>query len=136
MAEEKKYKVLIVDDDDFLLNMYSIKFKKNGLDVYISNNGDDALRKLKEGMVPDMIILDVVMPGMDGFELLEKIRQQKLAEKAFVLILSNQGQTSDINRAKELGVQGYIVKASTIPSEVLSEVNKILGVGNKDNLKQ
>jgi CheY-like chemotaxis protein len=128
MTEEKKRKILIVDDDEFLLNMYSVKFTKSGLEVITSPSGSDAIRKLKEGLVPDAIILDIVMPGMDGFELLEEIRREKLAGQAAVLVLSNQGQSSDIDRAKNLGVQGYIVKASTIPSEVLNEVIKVLKV--------
>lgn len=126
MAEEKKWKVLIIDDDEFLLNMYSVKFRKNGLEVLTSSSGGDAIRRLKEGMIPDAIILDIVMPGMDGFEFLEKIRAEKLVERVPVIVLTNQGQSSDIDRAKNLGIQSYIVKASTIPSEVLSELTKLL----------
>lgn len=125
MTSEKKYKVLIVDDDTFLLNMYSVKFSKYGLDVNTATSGADALSKLHDGLSPDIIILDVIMPGMNGFELLENIRKEKLSPKAVVIILSNQGQSSDIERAKKLGVDGYIVKATTIPSEVLEEVMKI-----------
>lgn len=126
MAEEKKYKVLIVDDDEFLLNMYSVKFAKSGLEVATSAGAGDALRRLHEGFVPDALVLDIVMPGMDGFELLEKIRAEKLAKDSVVIFLTNQGQSADIERAKKLGAQGYIVKASTIPSEVLTEVMKHL----------
>ncbi len=131
MAEQKKYKVLIVDDDEFLLNMYSVKFAKSGLDVATSTGGEDALQKLKEGFKPDAIVLDLVMPGMDGFETLEKIRAEKLASSSVVIILTNQGQTADIERAKKLGVQGYIVKASTIPSEVFTEVMKHIEAAKK-----
>ena len=84
----------------------------------------DALRRLHEGFIPDAVVLDIVMPGTDGFELLEKIRSEKLAKSAVVIFLTNQGQSSDIEHAKKLGAQGYIVKASTIPSEVLAEVMK------------
>ncbi|OHA26383.1 MAG: hypothetical protein A3C06_01630 [Candidatus Taylorbacteria bacterium RIFCSPHIGHO2_02_FULL_46_13] len=126
MSEEKKYKVLIVDDDEFLLNMYSVKFTKGGLEVFTSPSADDAMRKLKEGLVPDAMIFDIVMPGTDGFELLERVRKERLASKAAIMFLTNQGQSSDIERAKSLGAQGYIVKASTIPSEVLGELLKCL----------
>ena len=126
MAEQKKYKVLIVDDDEFLLNVYSVKFAKTGLEVATSAGAEEALRKLHEGFVPDAIVLDIVMPDMDGFELLEKFRAEGLAKGAVVIFLTNQGQSSDIERAKKLGAQGYIVKASTIPSEVLTEVMKHL----------
>ena len=126
MAEEKKYKVLIVDDDEFLLNMYSVKFTKNGLDVLTSTSSDDTIQKLRDGLVPDAMLLDIVMPGTDGFGLLERIRKENLAPKSVVIFLTNQSQSVDIDRAKSLGVQGYIVKASTIPSEVYNEVMKCL----------
>jgi len=131
MPNDKKYQVLIVDDDTFLLNMYSVKFKKYGLDVVSAISGQDALSKLREGLKPDIILLDIIMPGMNGFELLENIKKENLTPKSITVVLSNQGQSSDIERAKKLGVHGYIVKATTIPSEVLEEVVKIF----KSNVK-
>jgi DNA-binding response OmpR family regulator len=126
MAEAKKYKILIVDDDKFLLGMYTIKFEKEGFEVLTAGSGADAWTKLQEGLAPDIIILDIVMPLMDGLELLTKIRQNHLVPETLIIILSNQGQSSDIEKAKKLGVDGYIVKATTIPSEVLAEVKKAL----------
>lgn len=126
------YKVLLVDDDKFLIDMYALKFKKGGLDVNTATSGEDALAKLRGGFIPDIILLDIVMPGMDGLELLEGIRKDHLADRAVVVVLSNQGQQSDIERAKKIGVHGYIVKASTIPSEVLEEVMKIFKANRKD----
>ncbi len=123
---DKKNKILIVDDDHFLLNMYALKFKSSGFDVNTANEGTDALRKLKEGLVPDVVMLDMVMPGMDGLEILAQIRKENLVPKAHVIILSNQSQSSDIEQAKKLGISGYIVKATTIPSEVVTEVEHLL----------
>jgi len=120
------YKILIVDDDKFLLNMYSIKFQKEKFDVTVAGDGLEAFNKLKEGFVPDAVVLDIVMPVMDGLEFLEKIRSEDLAKNATILILSNQGQSSDIDKAKRLGIDGYIVKATTIPSEVVTEVQRML----------
>lgn len=125
MSENKKYKIVIVDDDKFLLNMYSMKFTKEGMEVVAIPDPLEALEKIREGLNPDILILDVVMPGMDGIDLLKKIREEKLASNAVVVILSNQGQQSDIDRAKEFNIQGYIVKATTIPSEVLREIVQI-----------
>lgn len=122
----KKYKVFIVDDDKFLLDMYSVKFTQQGLDVEIGVGGEDALAKLRDGLKPDVILLDLVMPGIDGFEVLETINKERLGGSPIVVILSNQGQESDIKRANELGAAGYIVKASAIPSEVLEQVMKII----------
>lgn len=126
MKGNTPYKILIVDDDKFLLNMYSIKFQKEKFDVTVAGDGLEAFNKLKEGYVPDAIVLDIVMPVMDGLEFLEKIRSENLAKDATLLILSNQGQSSDIDKAKRLGIDGYIVKATTIPSEVVTEVQRML----------
>lgn len=123
--EKKNKKVLIVDDDQFLIDMYSLKFNKDGFDVEVATKGEEALEKLRGGFDPDIVILDVVMPSLDGIGLLEKIRQEKFASKAVVVMLTNQGQKSDIDRAKKLKVDGYIVKATTIPSEVVEEVLNI-----------
>lgn len=120
------YKILIVDDDKFLLNMYSIKFQKEKFEVSVAGDGAEALKKLQSGYVPDAIVLDIVMPVMDGLEFLEKMRGENLAKNATLLILSNQGQSADIEKAKKLGIDGYIVKATTIPSEVVTEVLRML----------
>jgi putative two-component system response regulator len=74
--ENTKPKVLIVDDDKFLLNMYSIKFSKNNFEVNSAVSGEEMLNKIKEGYVPDIILLDIVMPGMDGFEILDNVSFQ------------------------------------------------------------
>lgn len=126
MKGDTPYKILIVDDDKFLLSMYSIKFQKEKFDVTVASDGLEALNKLKDGFVPDAIVLDIVMPVMDGLEFLEKMRGENLAKDAILLILSNQGQSSDIDKAKRLGIDGYIVKATTIPSEVVTEIQRML----------
>lgn len=126
MTEGVPYKILIVDDDKFLLNMYSIKFQKENFEVYTASDGKSALDQLEKDIVPDAIVLDIVMPIMDGLEMLENMRNKNLAKEATVLILSNQGQSTDIEKAKRLGIDGYIVKATTIPSEVVTEVLRML----------
>lgn len=123
--DTKKAKVFIVDDDKFLLNMYSIKFSRNGFEVNSASSGDEVLKKIHEGYNPDIILLDIVMPGMDGFEILEALRKDNLAPNASIIMLTNQGQLSDIEKAKSFGIDGYIIKATTIPSEVVEEVTRI-----------
>ena len=126
MNGDKPYKIMIVDDDKFLLNMYSIKFTNNRFDVTLAGNGEDAVNKLKEGYEPDIILLDMVMPVMDGIETLEAIRKGNLAKKSAIMVLSNQGQSTDIEKAKEFNIDGYIVKATSIPSEIVTEVYNML----------
>ncbi len=129
--EKKNIKVFIVDDDKFLLGMYSLKFSNAGYDVETTVGSLAALEKLRAGAKPDVVLLDIVMPYMDGLDLLKTIREEKLVPDAAIVMLTNQSQSSDIDRAKELKVDGYIVKASTIPSEVLQEVDKIYSAKKK-----
>lgn len=121
----KQYKIFIVDDDKFLLEMYRKKFEKNGCQVELALGSQEALDKLRGGLRPDVLILDIIMPGMDGMELLETIRKENLASHGVIIMLSNEGNSAKIERAKVLGVAGYIVKATSIPSEVVEETLKI-----------
>ena len=122
----EKKKIFIVDDDTFLLSMYSMKFEKNGFETKVASSGDDALVILRDGYSPDVIIMDLVMPIMDGFSIFEAIKKEKLAPNSLSVMLTNQGIASDIERAKELGLHGFIVKATTIPSEVVAEIQELL----------
>jgi CheY-like chemotaxis protein len=124
-TEKKRYSVLLVDDDKFLLDMYSLKFKEGGCNVEAIPDSTAALEKLRSGFAPDIILLDVVMPTLSGFELLEKIKKEGLAPNASIIMLSNQGQQEDIDTATKLGAAGYIIKASSIPSEVLQKTLSI-----------
>jgi len=120
------YRIYLIDDDRFLLDMYAVKFRAQGHEVTAFTQGKELLAALKEKPAPDAMLLDIVMPELDGFEILAEVRKEKLAESTKVIILSNQGQESDIERAKELGAAGYIIKASAIPSEVYAETISII----------
>ncbi len=118
-------KILLVDDDNFLLDMYAIKFSKANYEVKTADSTDSGLKLVRDGYSPDIMLVDIVMPGMDGLELVSMIRKEKDLPNAVIIMLTNQGSSDDISRAKKLGVDGYIVKATTIPSEVLAEVERI-----------
>jgi CheY-like chemotaxis protein len=120
MTEEKKPKILLVDDDRFLLDIYALKFKASGLEIETFSSSKEAMNKLEAGEKYDIIILDIIMPGIDGMEMLKNIKQEKLCEGASVIMLTN--QADEVEKAKALGVDGYIIKATTIPSEVVSTV--------------
>lgn len=115
-------KVLIVDDDKNLLEMYALKFKEKEFEVVSALGSLDALQKLKDGIAPDVILMDVVMPEMDGFELLATIKNDSISPNSKVVMLSNLGQREDIERGRSLGASGYIIKASATPSEVVEKV--------------
>ena len=119
-------KVLIVDYDAFLLDMYSIKFKESGFLVEIAKNGEEAIAKAKS-LNPDVILLDIVMPKMDGFDVLREIKKDNLAPGAVIFILTNLGQKEDVDRGLKLGASDYIVKAHFTPSEVVAKVRNLLG---------
>lgn len=121
----KQKKILFVDDDTFLLEMYSMKFSKAGYDVKVANSTGLALKMLRDGYEPDVMLVDIVMPGMDGLEFVSTIRGEKLSPGAVIIMLTNQSASDDIARAQKLNIDGYIVKATSIPSEVLLEVEKI-----------
>ncbi len=125
MANEnnEQLKILLIDDDRFLLDMYSLKFKKSGLEVDTASSSQSALEKLKSNDAFDIVLLDIIMPGMDGLDLLKSIRVEKLVPKAVIIMLTN--QADDFEKAKAFGVDGYIIKATTIPSEVVENVLSI-----------
>ncbi len=123
--ENKMLKILLVDDDRFLLDMYSLKFKKSGVEIDPVSSSTGALDKLRAGNAYDVIILDIIMPTMDGIDLLKTIRAEKLSPDSVVIMLTN--QSDDIEKAKALVIDGYIIKATTIPSEV---VEQVLGIYN------
>lgn len=120
------YKIYLVDDDRFLLDMYAVKFRAQGHEVTAFSGGKEVLEALRTKPGPDAMLLDIVMPEVDGFEVLETVRKEALVPTTKIIILSNQGQESDIERAKSLGAAGYIIKASAIPSEVFTETITII----------
>lgn len=124
-TQTTKGHILLVDDDAFLLDMYALKFKNAGYQVTAINDPQDAIEQLKGDVHPDIILFDIIMPGIGGWGFVEQLRAHKLAPDATVIVLSNQGQQSDVEQSKQYGVDGYIVKALSTPTEVLQEVEKI-----------
>jgi CheY-like chemotaxis protein len=118
--------ILVVDDDKFLLDMYSVKFMQEGYDVVGCTSGKDALSRLREGATPDALIVDLIMPDIDGFDLLRIVKDEHLGgDNMAKIILSNQEQGDDKKKAELLGADGYIVKALAVPTEVLKAVEAI-----------
>ncbi|MEK7610332.1 MAG: response regulator [Patescibacteria group bacterium] len=120
-------KILLVDDDKFLIDMYSLKFSELGYSIESAMSGAEALEKVSGSLQPDICLIDIIMPGMDGFQLIQELANKGVTGRATVIVLSNLGQKDDIERALTLGVDGYIVKASSTPSEVVAKVKEIAG---------
>lgn len=120
-------KILLTDDDAFLRDMYATKFSEEGHEVESAESPLEALQKLDRNRDFDVVLLDMVMPGMTGVELMKAIKEKYPDFKAKCIVLSNQGQQEDIDEAKKAGADGYIIKAESIPSDVVKKVEKLVG---------
>lgn len=127
-SEEKKTALLLVaEDDQFYANLYRTKLEKEGFGVIVASNGKETLELLKEHD-PNLIILDLVMPEMDGFEVLKKLKEEKDLRDVPVIILSNLGQPEDVERAKALGVFKYIIKSNVSIHQMVESVEEALAL--------
>lgn len=127
MANSKEIKILVIDDDPFILDMYVLKFKDQGFQIDIATDGKIGLEKIKS-FKPDMVLLDVVMPKMDGFDVIKKLKEENEPCPFKILFLTNFGQKEDVERGMRLGADGYIIKAHFTPSEVVAKVKEILKI--------
>ena len=123
---ETKGKVLLLDDDKFLLDMYAMKFTAQGYSVHACLSVSDALKVLREGFSPDAIIFDLMMPGEDGFSFLASISSEHLAPSAALIALTNESDDNAKTKAMELGADRLIEKASMIPTEVVNTVGEVI----------
>lgn len=117
---------MLVDDDVFLRDMYATKFTECGHTVEAVDKAESALLALRDEKEFDVILVDMVMPGMSGTEFLSAVKTEGLGGDALCIVLSNQGQQADINEAMEVGATSYIVKAEHVPSEVVAKVEEIV----------
>lgn len=121
-------KLLLADDDGFLLDMYTVKFTEAGHDVTAVKDGEQALEILRRGEKFDGIVIDMIMPGLSGLDLLKTLQKEKLCDAdCTYVVLSNQSGGTDMAAAKEAGASGYIVKAEAMPSEVVEKVIGMIG---------
>lgn len=120
-------KILLVEDDQFLGSLMKNRFVKEGFDIDWVLNGDDAIAKLKEAP-HDLILMDIILPGASGFEVMEKITAEPQVGTTPIIIISNLGQESDIARGRELGAAAYLVKADTPIDLLVEKVREFLRV--------
>jgi DNA-binding response OmpR family regulator len=125
LTKHMSKKILLVEDDPFISEMYSIKFEKTGYQCEVATTGKEALSKT-ESFLPDAVLLDILIPEMDGFEVLTAIKQNPAVSDIPVIMLTNLGQKEDIERGEKLGAAAYIIKAHFTPQEVVEKVNSVL----------
>lgn len=121
--------ILLIEDDPFLVDIYTTKFKGSGFNIEVATDGERGLRKLSEKNF-DLLLLDIVLPQIDGWEILEKIKDLspniKHLEYLKIVILSNLGQKEEVEKGMEMGATKYLIKAHYTPSEVVEEIKRLL----------
>ena len=118
-------KILIIEDDPFLNEMYVTKFTQANFEVEVAIDGQEGLQKIEKNK-PDLILLDIVLPKMDGFEILEKVKNNPQLKKIPVVLLTNLGQRNEVEKGLSLGADEYIIKAHFTPTAVVAKVKEIL----------
>lgn len=117
--------ILLVEDDPFLIDIYSQKLTKAGFKVEVAKNGKSALESLQKRK-PQLVILDIVLPGIEGWEVLRKIKKDRSLANLKVVVLSNLGQKEEVEKGLKLGAVKYLIKAHYTPSEVVREIKKVI----------
>lgn len=118
-------KVLIVEDDAFLAEIYRTKLSHEGFEVTVAKDGEAGLVQARKVM-PHIILLDILMPKKDGFEVLKELKADASTKRIPVIMLTNLGQKEDVDRGLELGADDYLIKAHFLPSETVSKVRQVL----------
>lgn len=121
--------ILLVEDNDFIRNMYQLKLSKSGFTVVEASDGAMALEKLKT-LKPDLILLDLMMPNVSGIEVLKNLHKQTIVPALPVIVLTNVLNPASVNEAKELGARDYIIKTDLTPSQVVEKIKAVLSGNN------
>lgn len=130
MVNDKR--ILLVEDDKMLSDMYITKFKKEGLTVSQAHDGAEGLEKIKQEK-PDLVLLDIIMPKLDGFAVLKAIKSDDALKHIHVLLLTNLGQSEDVSKGNELGADDYFIKANHTPAEIVEKVKYMLAEMDKQS---
>lgn len=125
MADTPLAHILLVEDDTFLANIYKTKFEMEGFKISTADNGESGYNEAKKKK-PDVILLDILLPKMDGFAVLEKLKADDDTKDIPVIMLTNLGQKDDVDKGFELGAVDYLIKAHFKPSETVEKVRKVL----------
>ncbi|MDO8639469.1 MAG: response regulator [bacterium] len=118
--------ILIIEDDELVVQLLQKKLVKEGYQVFIARDGEEGLREIRR-LKPDIILLDIIMPKLDGFSVMEEIQKDQELKKIPIIIVSNSGQPVELNRAQKLGARDWLIKAEFDPQEVLIKIKKQIG---------
>ena len=136
--------ILLVEDDPFLIDIYSTKLLESGFKTEVVQNGQEALKKIKERNLnsqrkksfwPDLLVLDIVLPKADGWQVLQEIKKDHKLKDLKIVIFTNLGQKEEIKKGLALGATKYLIKAHYTPSELVEEIKKILKESFKTKFK-
>lgn len=116
-------KILIAEDDNFLQKMVTVSLQEEGFDVITANDGEQALQQLEKEK-PDLMLLDILMPKLDGFAVLEKLKEQ--GNNVPIIVMSNLGQEEDVEKCKNLGAKDYCIKSDMEPGDLAKQVKKYM----------
>jgi len=119
-------KILLIEDEEIMIDLLRKKLVAEGYKVLVARNGEEGLELMKESL-PDLVLLDIIMPKKDGFEVMEEKKKDKNLKKIPLIIISNSGQAIELDRAKALGARDWLVKTEFDPKEVLEKVKKQIG---------
>ena len=128
MSEKTKggKKVLLIEDEEMIGEMYRTKFESEGFEFVCGKDGEGGLELAKKEK-PDIILLDIIMPKLDGFSVLKELKKDTKTKKIKIILLTNLGQDEDVKKGKAMGANDYLVKANFTPSQVVEKVREVLG---------
>jgi CheY-like chemotaxis protein len=121
-------RILLVEDENIMIDLLQRKLSREGYEVFVARNGEEGLKKMREmDPKPDLILLDIIMPKMGGFEVMEEMAKDEDLKKIPVIVISNSGQPVELDKAKKLGAKDWLIKTEFDPQEVLEKVKNQIG---------
>ncbi len=123
---QKMRKILLIEDEEIMINLLQKKLVREGYEVSVARDGEEGLKTMEE-VRPDLVLLDIIMPRLGGFEVMEEMQKNKELRKTPVIVISNSGQPVELDRAQKLGAKDWLVKTEFDPQEVIDKVKKQIG---------
>lgn len=122
-----KEKILLVEDEKIMIDLLKKKLLQEGYEVFVAEDGEEGLKKMREmDPKPDLILLDIIMPKLGGFEVMEEMQKDKNLKKIPVIVISNSGQPVELDKARKLGAKDWLIKTEFDPKEVIEKVKRQL----------